>query len=192
MGAINPYGRTKEMMEKILVDWSSVYEVSVVILRYFNPVGAHPSGKIGENPLGIPNNLFPFVSQVAVGRQKILKIYGNDYNTKDGTAERDYIHVMDLADAHILCMSKFDTPGSYIYNFGSGTTSSVLEVVKAFEKASGRKIPYEFVEKRPGDSEKNFCDPKKAEKELGFVTKYSLDEMCRDGWNWQIQNPEGF
>eukprot|EP01091_Cochliopodium_minus_P005297 TRINITY_DN15250_c0_g1_i1.p1 TRINITY_DN15250_c0_g1~~TRINITY_DN15250_c0_g1_i1.p1 ORF type:complete len:401 (+),score=119.06 TRINITY_DN15250_c0_g1_i1:23-1225(+) len=192
IGSINPYGRTKEMMEKILLDWGNIYDASIVILRYFNPVGAHPSGLMGENPLGIPNNLVPFVSKVAVGKIDLLKIFGNDYETEDGTAERDYIHILDLSTAHVLSMKKFGESGVHIYNIGTGKATTVLGVVKALNKACGKSIPYKFFPRRSGDAASSFCDPSKAKKELGFEPKYDIDDMLRDTWNWQKNNPDGY
>ncbi len=190
----NPYGQTKLMQEIILTDlYKSNNDWTVTLLRYFNPVGAHESGLIGEDPQNIPNNLTPYISQVAIGRLPKLNVYGNDYNTHDGTGVRDYIHVVDLAIGHIkaLAASKNKT-GVFTYNLGTGTGYSVLDVVKAFEKASGVEVPYEIVERRPGDVETLYSDPTKAKVELGFVAERGIDEMCRDLWNWQKKNPHGF
>ena len=193
-GCLNPYGWTKLMLEQILSDEHTANpDFNVVILRYFNPVGAHPSGLIGEDPRGIPNNLMPYIQQVAVGRLEKLSVFGNDYPTRDGTGIRDYIHVCDLADGHVLALNKLkDNPGVVIYNLGTGTGYSVLEMVAAFEKACGKKIPYVISDRRPGDAAEVFADPSFVEKEIGFRTKYGLDEMCRDAWNWQEKNPMGY
>ena len=190
----NPYGWTKSMMEQILQDASVAdKELSVVLLRYFNPIGAHESGRIGEDPQGIPNNLMPYVSQVAVGKREKLTIFGDDYDTPDGTGVRDYIHVVDLALGHVAVMQKFqDEAGVFIYNLGTGIGYSVLDIVHAFEKANGVEIPYQIVERRPGDIDSCYSDPSKAEKELGWKAQYGLDDMCRDSWNWQSRNPDGY
>lgn len=194
LSAMNPYGYTKLMMEQVLRD---VYRAdnswNIALLRYFNPVGAHESGRIGEDPNGIPNNLFPYITQVAVGKLPQLRIFGGDYPTPDGTGVRDYIHVVDLAVGHVKAMEKLaGRPGCRAYNLGTGEGSSVLQAVKAFEKASGRKVPYEIVERRPGDAATTYCDPGLALKELGWKTERDLDAMCRDSWRWQSQNPAGF
>jgi len=170
-------------------------EWKAIMLRYFNPVGAHPSGDIGEDPSGIPNNLMPYVAQVAVGARAKLSVFGNDYNTKDGTGVRDYIHVMDLAIGHVAAVKKLDDPklqGWKPYNLGTGNGNSVLEVVKAFETASGRKVPYEMAPRRGGDIATTYADCSLAEKELGWKAEKSLDEMCADTWRWQSKNPNGF
>lgn len=194
LSATNPYGRTKLMMEEILKDlFLSDKEWNVVILRYFNPVGAHKSGTIGEDPNGIPNNLMPYISQVAVGKLEYLSVFGNDYPTKDGTGVRDYIHVVDLAEGHVKALKKIaDHSGLSIYNLGTGQGYSVLEVVSAFEKASGKKIPYKIVPRRSGDIAECWALPEKAEKELGWKALHGIDEMCRDSWRWQSNNPEGY
>ena len=192
--ATNPYGWTKVMIEQIFRDLGVAHqEWNVVLLRYFNPVGAHESGRIGEDPTGIPNNLLPFVSQVAVGIRPQLKVYGNDYPTPDGTGLRDYIHVVDLAVGHLKAVEKLASqPGVVAYNLGTGTPSSVLDVVKAFEKASGKKVPYEIVPRRPGDVAASFANPAKAQRELGWKAERGLDQMCADAWKWQSANPRGY
>lgn len=169
-------------------------EWKIILLRYFNPVGAHPSGRIGEDPRGIPNNLMPFVQQVAVGRRKELTVYGTDYGTKDGTGVRDYIHVIDLADGHIAALQKLSDPsiGCEVYNLGTGKGTSVLEMVAAFEKASGKKIPMVMSGRRPGDAEIVYAATEKAERELKWKAKYGIEEMCRDQWNWAKKNPYGY
>ncbi|MBR1444852.1 MAG: UDP-glucose 4-epimerase GalE [Firmicutes bacterium] len=190
----NPYGWTKSMMEQILSDASTAdEELSVVLLRYFNPIGAHESGLIGEDPQGIPNNLMPYISQVAVGRRDHLTIFGNDYKTKDGTCRRDYIHIMDLAGGHVKAVEyAAEHKGTEIFNLGTGTPYSVLEIVNAFEKANGIKIKYEFGERRSGDLPEFWADSCKAEKILGWKTSRSLEDMCKDTWNWQRNNPNGY
>jgi UDP-glucose 4-epimerase len=190
----NPYGRTKLMVEEILTDLHTADpEWEVVILRYFNPVGAHKSGRIGEAPSGIPNNLIPYVAQVAVGTLPELPVFGDDYPTHDGTGVRDYIHVVDLALGHLKALEKLKSrPGVAVYNLGTGTGYSVLDMVKAFEIASGRKIPYRIMGRRPGDIARCFADPALAEKELGWKATRGLEEMCEDAWRWQSQNPHGF
>lgn len=191
--ATNPYGRTKLFIEEILKDvYTSGNDWSIVILRYFNPIGAHKSGDIGEDPNGIPNNLLPYISQVAVGKLEKLKVFGNDYDTKDGTGVRDYIHVVDLAKGHVSALTKLADKHVNIYNLGSGKGYSVLEVILSFEKACGKEIPYEVVARREGDVATNFADPTKAEKELGWTTEKDLDEMCEDTWRWQSKHPDGF
>lgn len=192
--ATNPYGKTKLFTEYILKDIAKVNkDLNIAILRYFNPIGAHKSGLIGEDPNGIPNNLLPYVSQVAVGKLKEISVYGDDYNTKDGTGVRDYIHVCDLARGHYLAIKKLEqNPGLVIYNLGTGNGYSVLEIIKAFEKACGKKLPYKIASRRPGDIDACYADPTLAEKELGFKTQYSLDEMCQDSWNWQKNNQNGY
>jgi UDP-glucose 4-epimerase len=194
LGAINPYGRTKLIMEDIFRDLSHAEpEWNMAILRYFNPVGAHASGRIGEDPNGIPNNLMPYVAQVAVGRYPSVRVWGNDYPTPDGTGIRDYIHVMDLADGHLKALEKLQTnPGLVTYNLGTGRGYSVMEVIHAFEKASGRKIPIKIMERRPGDVAVSFADPSRANRELNWHTTKSLDDMCGDTWKWQSQNPNGY
>ncbi|XP_074571130.1 UDP-glucose 4-epimerase GEPI48-like [Curcuma longa] len=194
--ATNPYGRTKLMIEEICRDiHCGDSEWDIILLRYFNPVGAHPSGFIGEDPRGIPNNLMPFVQQVAVGRRPALTVFGNDYSTKDGTGVRDYIHVVDLADGHIAAVEKLfqgSKAGCQVYNLGTGTGTSVLEMVAAFEKASGKKIPLVMAGRRPGDCETVYASTSKAEKELNWKAKYGIEEMCRDQWNWASKNPWGY
>lgn len=196
MGEItNPYGRTKGMLEQILTDLHTAdSEWSVILLRYFNPIGAHESGRIGENPKGIPNNLLPYVTQVAVGKLVCLGVFGNDYNTPDGTAIRDYIHVVDLADGHVAAMKKIlhDEADVRIYNLGTGVGYSVLDVINAFEKANDLKINYVFKERRAGDVEKCFSDPTKAKMELGWEATRDIETMCKDSWRWQKNNPNGF
>jgi len=190
----NPYGRTKLMAELILKDWQkSKPAFNVALLRYFNPVGAHESGEIGEDPNGIPNNLLPYVSQVAVGKLEKLGVFGGDYETHDGTGVRDYIHVVDLAIGHVLALEKLATnPGVVTYNLGTGQGYSVLDVVKAFEKASGKTIAYEIADRRPGDIAACFADPSLAKNEMGWSATRGLDQMCIDSWNWQSKNPNGF
>ena len=190
----NPYGNTKYIIETILKDIQIANpDWNVIILRYFNPVGAHESGLIGEDPNGIPNNLMPYISQVAVGRLPYLKVYGNDYPTKDGTGIRDYIHVVDLAQGHLKALDKLLTnPGYCIYNLGTGQGYSVLDVITTFEKWSQRKIPYKIVGRRPGDITECYADPSKANRELAWKAERNLDDMCRDTWNWQKKNPNGY
>ena len=190
----NPYGQTKGMLEQILTDLHVADpEWNVILLRYFNPIGAHKSGLIGENPKGIPNNLLPYVAQVAVGKLKCLGVFGNDYDTPDGTGVRDYIHVVDLAIGHVKAIDKLkDKEGVSIYNLGTGVGYSVLQVVAAFEKACGKKIPYEIKPRRPGDIATCYSDASKAKRELGWVAERGLDEMCEDAWRWQSMNPNGF
>ena len=191
---LNPYSRTKLMIEDILRDVSHAEPVwNIALLRYFNPVGAHPSGRIGEDPSGIPNNLMPYVAQVAVGRRPFLRVWGNDYPTQDGTGVRDYIHVMDLAVGHIKALEKLTMkPGLVTYNLGTGRGYSVLEVVAAFEKACGQKIPYQIKERRPGDAAISYADPSKANRELNWFAQKSIEDMCMDAWRWQMQNPNGY
>ena len=190
----NPYGQTKSMLEEILSDIQKADpEWNVVLLRYFNPIGAHKSGLIGENPNGIPNNLMPYITQVAVGKRAELGVFGNDYDTPDGTGVRDYIHVVDLAAGHVKALDAISRKcGLAIYNLGTGHGYSVLDVVKAFENASGVKVPYSIKPRRPGDIATCYSDPSKAWKELGWKAQYGIEEMCRDSWNWQRNNPEGF
>jgi len=194
LGVINPYGRTKLMIEEILRDLHTADESwNVALLRYFNPVGAHPSGRIGEDPEGIPNNLLPYISQVAVGRLPELYVFGNDYPTPDGTCIRDYIHVVDLAQGHLKALEKLNTnPGVVTYNLGTGRGYSVLEVLAAFEKACGKKIPSKISKRRPGDAAISYADPSKAKRELGWEAKHGIDEMCMDVWRWQSENPYGY
>lgn len=192
--ATNPYGRTKLFIEQILMDLSASEPTwNLSLLRYFNPVGAHESGRIGEDPSGIPNNLMPYISQVAVGRLKELSVYGNDYPTPDGTGVRDYIHVVDLARGHLAALKKLITgPGLMIHNLGTGTGYSVLDVVKAFSKASGREIPVRITGRRAGDIAACYADPCKALKELGWKAERGIHEMCVDAWRWQSGNPQGY
>ena len=193
-GTTNPYGTTKYYIEQILTDlYASDNEWSVVLLRYFNPIGAHESGRIGENPNGIPNNLMPYISQVAVGKRECLSVFGNDYDTHDGTGVRDYIHVVDLALGHIKALEKaLKETGCNVYNLGTGKGYSVLDLVKAFEEASGVKINYKIAPRRDGDIATCYSDPSKAKEELGWVAERGLDKMCEDTWRWQSQNPDGF
>ena len=190
----NPYGWTKSMLEQILTDLhTSDPEWNVILLRYFNPIGAHKSGLIGEDPKGIPNNLLPYVAQVAVGKLKCLGVFGDDYDTPDGTGVRDYIHVVDLARGHVKAIDKIkENPGVKIYNLGTGNGYSVLQVVKAFSKACGHDVPYEIKPRRAGDIATCYADPSLAKKELGWEAKYGIDEMCEDSWRWQSMNPNGY
>lgn len=194
LSATNPYGWTKLMQEQILQDLCKVdKDMNVAILRYFNPVGAHPSGLIGEDPNGIPNNLLPYISQVAIGKLPYLRVFGDDYSTQDGTGVRDYIHVVDLALGHVAAVKKLCTnPGVLVYNLGTGKGNSVLEVLHAFEKASGKKLEYKVSPRRAGDIAENWSDTRKAEKELAWKARFNIDDMCRDAWNWQSKNPNGF
>ena len=194
LSTTNPYGSTKLMIEGILEDlYKADNRFSVTILRYFNPIGAHESGKIGEDPQGIPNNLMPYIQQVAIGKLPILSVFGNKYPTRDGTGVRDYIHVVDLSIAHVKAVEKKSGhTGVYIYNVGTGNGYSVFEMIKAFEKASGREVKYQICPNRPGDIAACYADASKAEKELGWTAKRGLEEMCRDGWNWQKNNPNGY
>ena len=190
----NPYGQTKSMLEEIMMDIQRAdKEWNVVLLRYFNPIGAHASGRIGENPNGIPNNLMPYITQVAVGKRPELGVFGNDYDTVDGTGVRDYIHVVDLAQGHVAALKAIERNcGCAIYNLGTGQGYSVLQVVQAFEKVNGIHIPYRILPRRAGDIATCYSDPSKAERELGWKAQYGLEEMCRDAWNWQRKNPEGY
>lgn len=192
--AESPYGWTKLMTEQIMRDlYASDNSWNIILLRYFNPVGAHPSGEIGEDPNGIPNNLMPYITQVAIGRLPELRVFGNDYPTVDGTGIRDYIHVVDLADAHVRAVQKLtEDPGLVAYNLGTGQGTSVLQVIAAFEKATGKKIPYKIVPRRPGDVTAAYADPSKAERELAWKAENDIYDICRDGWNWQQKNPNGF
>ena len=194
LGAANPYGRSKLFIEELLRDlYASDPEWRIAILRYFNPIGAHPSGRIGEDPQGIPNNLFPFITQVAVGRMERLAIFGGDYPTPDGTGVRDYIHVVDLALGHLKALQRLAAaPGLVTCNLGTGQGYSVLEMVKSFERVTGRIVPYAIVDRRSGDIAACWADPGYAEKELGWKAVRGLDEMCADGWRWQERNPEGY
>lgn len=194
LSATNPYGRTKLMIEEMLVDICKAdKKLNVALLRYFNPVGAHESGTIGEEPNGIPNNLMPYITKVAVGKLEKLSVFGNDYNTPDGTGVRDYIHVVDLANGHLKALAKLETnPGLVIYNLGTGKGYSVLDMVKAFSKACGKDIPYVIAPRRPGDVAMCYADATKAKEELGWEAKYDLDRMCADSWRWQSNNPNGY
>ena len=190
----NPYGRTKLVMEDLIRDWcASRPELSAVLLRYFNPVGAHPSGQIGEDPRGIPNNLMPYIAQVASGQRERLHVFGNDYPTPDGTGIRDYLHVMDLADAHVKALDYATThTGCEAFNLGTGQGYSVLELVRAFEHASGRKIPCTITQRRPGDVAEIWANPARAMQVLGWAAQYDLAAMCADTWRWQRDNPTGY
>ncbi|MCC0697512.1 UDP-glucose 4-epimerase GalE [Clostridioides sp. ES-S-0048-02] len=194
LSVTNPYGRTKLMIEQMLVDISKADKsLDIALLRYFNPVGAHKSGRIGEEPNGIPSNLMPYITKIAVGKLKELSVYGNDYPTHDGTGVRDYIHVLDLAAGHVKALQKLEeNPGLVVYNLGTGKGYSVLDLVKAFSKASGKEIPYKIVGRRAGDVAMCYADSSKAEKELGWKAKYELEEMCQDSWRWQSMNPNGY
>ncbi len=190
----NPYGWTKSMLEQILMDMQKANpDWNVILLRYFNPIGAHKSGRIGENPNGIPNNLMPYITQVAVGKLKELGVYGDDYDTPDGTGVRDYIHVLDLASGHVKALEKIaENCGLEIYNLGTGIGYSVLDIVKNFEAATGVKIPYVIKDRRPGDIATCYASAQKAKDEMGWVAKYGIKEMCADSWNWQSNNPNGY
>lgn len=190
----NPYGRSKLMIEQILRDLHHSDEAwNVILLRYFNPIGAHPSGRIGEDPNGIPNNLLPYIAQVAMSSLPELRVFGNDYPTNDGTGVRDYIHVVDLAIGHIKALENLKSnPGVATYNLGTGRGHSVLEVLSAFEKASGKRIPYKIVGRRPGDVASCYANPSKAEREMGWTADRGIDEMCADTWHWQTSNPNGY
>lgn len=194
LSTTNPYGSTKLMIENILQDaYKANNKLSVSLLRYFNPIGAHKSGKIGEDPKGIPNNLLPYVAQVAVGKLEKVHVFGNDYPTHDGTGVRDYIHVVDLALGHLKTVEKCsDKPGVHIFNLGTGNGYSVLDVINAFSKACGKEIPYQIDERRPGDIAECFADATKAKEELGWEATRGLSEMCEDSWRWQSNNPNGF
>lgn len=189
----NPYGWSKFMVEQSYIDLvNSEPEWSISILRYFNPVGAHPSGLMGEDPQGIPNNLMPYISQVAIGKREKLSIYGNDYPTKDGTGVRDYIHVEDLALGHVAALKQINRAGTHIYNLGSGIGNSVLEVLAAYEKACGHPLDYQIVGRRTGDVAASWADTSKAKRELNWQTQHTLDDMAKDSWHWQSKNPDGF
>lgn len=190
----NPYGQTKSMLEEVLMDVQKADpEWNVVLLRYFNPIGAHQSGMIGENPNGIPNNLMPYITQTAVGIRKELGIFGNDYDTPDGTGVRDYIHVCDLASGHVAALKAIERKyGLGIYNLGTGHGYSVLDVVNAFMNVNGVNVPYSIKPRRPGDIATCYCNPAKAKAELGWEAQYGIEEMCRDSWNWQKNNPNGY
>lgn len=191
--ATNPYGETKVMIERIITDYCAAdSSMNAVLLRYFNPIGAHPSGLLGEDPNGIPNNLMPYICQVAIGKLKCLKVYGDDYPTPDGSGIRDYIHVVDLALGHVATIKKLEeNPGLVIYNLGTGKGTSVLEMISAFEKATGVKIPYEIAGRRAGDVAENYAECDKAKNELGWVAKYNVIDACRDAYNFQKKNPNG-
>ncbi len=192
VGITNPYGQTKFMIEQILRDVCVAdSELEITLLRYFNPVGAHKSGLIGEDPSGIPNNLMPFITQVASGRRQKLSIFGNNYPTPDGTCKRDYVHVVDLAKGHVASLEHL-RPGANAYNLGSGSSTSVLEIVNAFIDATGQNIQYEYTSHRVGDLPEFYADPSRAEQELSWKTELSIKEACRDSWRWQLQNPSGF
>ncbi len=190
----NPYGWTKSMLEQILSDIQKAdNEWNVILLRYFNPIGAHKSGTMGENPNGIPNNLMPYITQVAVGKLKELSVFGNDYDTPDGTGVRDYIHVVDLALGHVKALKKIEEKaGLKVYNLGTGHGYSVLDIVKTFEEVNGIKVPYVIKGRRAGDIATCYCDPTKAKEELGWTAKYGIREMCEDSWRWQKNNPNGY
>ena len=193
-GCTNPYGQTKLDIEYMLKDYAKENPNSnIAILRYFNPIGAHPSGRIGEDPNGIPNNLMPYITQVAVGKRDHLNVYGDDYKTIDGTGVRDYIHVVDLAFGHVCALKKLsEKPGLVIYNLGTGRGTSVLELVHAFEKVNNIKIPYVICPRRPGDVDTNYADATKAFLEMNFKTRLTIEDACRDSWNWQRNNPNGY
>ena len=193
-GCTNPYGQTKLDIEYLLKDYAKEHQdANIAILRYFNPIGAHPTGLIGEDPNGIPNNLMPYITQVAVGKRPHLNVYGNDYNTVDGTGVRDYIHVVDLARGHLCALKKLEQkPGLVIYNLGTGKGTSVLELVKAFEKANNITIPYQICPRRPGDVDENYADATKAYQEMNFKTELNIEDACRDSWKWQSSNPNGY
>ena len=193
-GCTNPYGQTKLDIEYLLKDYAKEHkDANIAILRYFNPIGAHESGLIGEDPQGIPNNLMPYITQVAVGKRPFLNVYGNDYKTHDGTGVRDYIHVVDLAMGHLAALKKLEEkPGLVIYNLGTGKGTSVLDLVKAFEKANDLTIPYEIKERRPGDVDENYADASKAYKEMKWKAKLDIVDACRDSWRWQKNNPKGY
>lgn len=193
-GCTNPYGQTKLDIEYMLKDLAkAVPDMNIAILRYFNPIGAHPSGLIGEDPNGIPNNLMPYITQVAIGKRDHLNVYGKDYKTIDGTGVRDYIHVVDLAYGHLCALRKLaENPGLVIYNLGTGRGTSVLELVKAFETVNNIKIPYLICDRRPGDVDENYADASKAYREMNFKTSLTIEDACRDAWNWQKNNPNGY
>ena len=193
-GTTNPYGTTKVFTERILTDCCHADpELNVALLRYFNPIGAHPSGLIGEDPNGIPNNLVPYIAKVAVGKLEKVHVFGNDYPTPDGTGVRDYIHVVDLARGHLAAIKKLEQkPGLFICNLGTGHGYSVLDVINAFSKACGKEIPYVIDPRRPGDIAECWCDPSKAKRELGWEAQYGIEEMCAHSWNWQSHNPDGY
>ena len=194
LSALNPYGRTKLVIEDMLRDMYQADDSwDIALLRYFNPIGAHESGEIGEDPSGIPNNLLPYVAKVAIGELECVNVFGDDYNTPDGTGVRDYIHVVDLAIGHIKALKKLEAhPGLVTYNLGTGTGYSVLEIIKNFEKACGKEIPYRVTDRRPGDADICYADPAKAKEELGWEAVRSIDKMCEDAWRWQSKNPKGY
>ena len=194
LSATNPYGRTKLIIEKILGDlYVSDNSWKIILLRYFNPIGAHESGRIGEDPEGIPNNLLPYVAKVAVGRLERVNVFGNDYDTPDGTGVRDYIHVVDLAKGHVKAIEKLvEDIGLEVYNLGTGNGYSVLDIIRAFSKACGHEVPYVIAPRRPGDIDVCFADPAKAFNELHWKAEYDLDRMCADTWRWQSENPDGY
>lgn len=194
LSSTNPYGSTKLMIERILEDISASDPTwSIALLRYFNPIGAHESGRIGEDPNDIPNNLMPYITQVALGKREKLYVFGNDYDTHDGTGVRDYIHVVDLAKGHLKALEKIQNmTGVEIYNLGTGIGYSVLDIVKNFEKATGQKIPYEITERRPGDIDVCYADATKAKEKLGWIAQKGIEDMCRDAWRWQQKNPNGY
>jgi len=190
---VNPYASSKAMSERLFEDFCIAQpDMSVSLLRYFNPIGAHSSGLIGENPLGVPNNLMPFMAQVAAGTRERLSVFGGDYPTPDGTCRRDYLHVMDLADGHVKALASLETPGCKVFNFGTGNPHSVLEMIHAFESVTGCVIPYDIVGRRNGDLAEFWADPTKAKNELDWVATRSVEEMIIDTWNWQILNPKGY
>ena len=194
-GTTNPYGTTKYMIEIILEDLCKAdSEWNVTLLRYFNPIGAHKSGRIGENPNGIPNNLMPYITQVAIGKREFLSVYGDDYDTHDGTGVRDYIHVVDLAEGHVKAVDNIleGNKGVQVFNLGTGVGYSVLDIVKAFNKAYGKELPYKIAPRRAGDIATCYSDPTKAKEVLGWVAKRGIEEMCEDSWRWQKGNPNGF
>ncbi len=194
LSVTNPYGRTKLMIEDMIRDICYAHkDLNIAILRYFNPIGAHKSGRIGEEPSGIPNNIMPYITKVAIGQLPHLNVFGNDYDTHDGTGVRDYIHVLDLADGHVKALDKLsENPGLVTYNLGTGKGYSVLDLVKAFSNASGVEIPYKIAPRREGDIATCYANPSKAEKELGWKAKYGIEEMCEDSWRWQSNNPNGY
>ena len=194
LSATNPYGRTKLMIEEILRDlYNSDKSWNIALLRYFNPVGAHKSGMLGEDPCGIPNNLMPYITKVAIGELKELSVFGNDYNTMDGTGVRDYIHVVDLARGHLKALDKLTTNcGLVTYNLGTGNGYSVLDVINAFSRASGKPVPYKIVSRRPGDIAACYANPQRANEELGWKAEKGIEEMCEDSWRWQNKNPKGY
>lgn len=194
LDVLNPYGRTKLVIEDMLRDiYAADQSWNIALLRYFNPIGAHESGEIGEDPQGIPNNLLPYVAKVAVGELECINVFGDDYDTPDGTGVRDYIHVVDLATGHIKALEKLNTrPGIVTYNLGTGIGYSVLDVIHNFEKACGKELPYKITDRRPGDAAMCYADPSKAEKELGWKAERGIDKMCEDAWRWQSKNPKGY